>query len=197
MNIAESKPKLLGKVINRRIDKRTALFIDGPALDRASKRLHKKVELKNLVEALSNSVPFSLIRYYTLLPYEDDSRHRSFLQALGNSGIESVVKRLPPKGVTRQVDISVEIATDMLMFGGNIGKVSIDTQTTSQEKKIITLVCPNRDLRYPLELLHSINIDIVGVDFGRHIATEISDFTSKWIDLNSLDTIWRETVNRS
>src|SRR5690606_8296126 len=50
-------------------------------------------------------------------PYEDDSRQRAFLDAVRRAGLQVVVKRLPPKGITRQVSVEVEMASDIVAFG--------------------------------------------------------------------------------
>ena len=94
-------------VIKRRQSKLLGLFIDGTGLDRATRRLNRRVDLTALVRGVTSGIKPSVARYYTLIPYEDDSRQRAFLDAVSRAGLSVIVKRLPPKGVTRQVSVDV------------------------------------------------------------------------------------------
>lgn len=112
MNFKENK----NGVIKRNSPKAVGIFIDGVELDRATRRINKKIDMKALLKNLSLGLEPVVIRYYTLIPYEDDSRHRAYLDAIENAGFQVVVKRLPPKGVNRQVLVDTEMASDIVAF---------------------------------------------------------------------------------
>ena len=105
------------KVIVKRRQKRlVGIFIDGTGLDRATRRLNRRVDLSALIRGVSAGTTPLVARYYTLIPYEDDSRHRAFLDAVSRAGLSVFVKRLPPKGVSRQVSIDSEMSADIAAF---------------------------------------------------------------------------------
>lgn len=103
-------------VIKRKAQRRIGLFVNGVGLDRATRRISRKVDIKGLVSGLSSGVQIEISRYYTLVPYVDDARQVAFLDAVERAGLHVVSKRLPPKGVTRQVSIDVQMATDLTAF---------------------------------------------------------------------------------
>ena len=102
--------------IKRREKRVVGLFIDGTGLDRATRRLNKKVDMSALIRGVTSGLTPVVARYYTLVPYEDDSRQRAFLDAVSRAGLNVIVKRLPPKGITRQVSVDLEMASDMVAF---------------------------------------------------------------------------------
>jgi hypothetical protein len=139
-------------IIRRRSNRKIAVFVDGPALDRASKRLSKKIDLRSLVRTLSSGIEPVFARYYTLIPFEDDSRHRSFLNAVEGAGFEVYVKRLPPKGITRQVSVDIEIATDLVAFSLGLDNLPLAETTSeatylSQPNVGVTRVNANSDIQ--------------------------------------------------
>ncbi|MEZ4754639.1 MAG: hypothetical protein R3A13_10105 [Bdellovibrionota bacterium] len=79
------------------------MFIDGTGLDRAARRLNRKVDIESLIRGVTSGIKPSILRYYTLIPFEDDSRQSAFLDAVAKTGLSVIVKRLPPKTVNRQV----------------------------------------------------------------------------------------------
>ncbi len=107
---------LKGGIVKRKIKRRVGLFIDATGLDRATRRLDRKVDLARLVRGLTSGVQLEIARYYTLIPYEDDARQFAFLDAVERAGVEVVTKRLPPKGVKRQVSMDVHMATDLISY---------------------------------------------------------------------------------
>ncbi len=113
----EEYQMLGGGVVKRKAKRRIGLFIDGVGLDRATRRVDRKVDLSKLVRGLTQGLQPEVARYYTLVPNEDDSRQFSFLDAVERAGLEVIVKRLPPKGVKRQVSMDVHIAADLISFG--------------------------------------------------------------------------------
>lgn len=105
------------KTVIRRTEERIyGVFIDGVALDRAAKRYGRKVDLKALVRGITDGATPLFVKYYTVIPHEDDARQLTFLDAISRNGLSVVVKRLPPVGIERQVDAYVEMASDMLAF---------------------------------------------------------------------------------
>ena len=113
----EEYQMLGGGVVKRKAKRRIGLFIDGVGLDRATRRVDRKVDLSKLVRGLTQGLQPEVARYYTLVPNEDDARQFSFLDAVERAGLEVIVKRLPPKGVKRQVSMDVHIAADLISFG--------------------------------------------------------------------------------
>ena len=103
-------------IIKRNEPRVLGIFIDGVELDRATRRINKKIDMKALLKNLSLGLEPAVVRYYTLIPFEDDSRHRAYLDAIENAGFQVVVKRLPPKGVNRQVLVDTEMASDIVAF---------------------------------------------------------------------------------
>ena len=229
----------LGRGIVKRAERRLlGLFIDGTGLDRATRRLNRKVDMTALVRGVTSGASPVVARYYTLIPYEDDSRQRAFLDAVNRAGLQVIVKRLPPKGISRQVAVDVEMAADILAFAmghtkfgalseyipeekQGVGpdalhkiaekqalKESNGTQasdahpsTTTVEngngdekktRRIITLVCPCRDLSYPISLANELGAETTTADFGEFAGSDVLKSAAKWIDLSGSETIWRE-----
>lgn len=107
---------LKGGVVKRKTKRRIGLFIDATGLDRATRRLDKKVDLARLVQGLTSGIQIEVARYYSLIPFEDDARQFAFLDAVERAGVEVITKRLPPKGVKRQVSMDVHMAADLIGF---------------------------------------------------------------------------------
>lgn len=215
MSYEEVKKGVVKKTSKREI----ALFIDGTGLDRATKRLNRKVELSKLVKGLSNGLKPTIARYYTMVPFEDDSRHRAYLDAMDKAGLEVVVKRLPPKGVTRQVNVYCEMASDMVAYALGHKQFSSlsrhiptseqretkDQQIAKESKKTVelspindnvtrsvTVVCPAWELEYPILLVKEFGVDTISADFGEFTGRNVLKNAAKWIDLSDSETIWRE-----
>lgn len=112
----EDYQELKSGVLKRKTKRKLGLFIDGTSLDRATRRLERKIDLAKLVAGVTAGLQPEIARYYTLVPYEDDSRQFAFLDAVERAGLEVVIKRLPPKGVKRQVSMDVHIASDIIAF---------------------------------------------------------------------------------
>ena len=58
------------KIIKRRVERASAILIDGVNLDRATKRLNRKVSIAKLIKSLSGGHKPDVIRYYTIIPFE-------------------------------------------------------------------------------------------------------------------------------
>ena len=115
----------LGKgIVKRREQRILGIFVDGTGLDRATRRINRKVDMANLLRGVTSGLTPVVARYYTLIPYEDDSRQRAFLDAVARAGMQVIVKRLPPKGVTRQVSVDVEMSADIVAFAMGHSKFS-------------------------------------------------------------------------
>lgn len=198
-------------VVKRRTKRRVGLFIDATGLDRATRRLERKIDLSKLVTGLSAGLQIEVARYYTLIPYEDDARQLSFLDAVERAGVEVVTKRLPPKGVKRQVSMDVHIATDLLTFtNGNFAKVAatsaqdqvaiaandttstIQTATKSEIKRVAIIVCPSREISYALYTSYEQGVETVLADFGLYGSSDGWKGVDRWIDLSTSETIWRD-----
>lgn len=199
--------EILGKgIVKRRVKRTVGLFIDATGLDRASRRLEKKVDLSKLVIGLTQGLDVEVCRYYSLIPHEDDARQLSFLEAVQKAGVEVITKRLPPKGVKRQVSIDVHIATDILDFTyGSFSKTkenllvangspeSSSVSTSERElKRIAIVVCPSRDLNYALNSAYKHGTETVLADFGLYGQTDGWKGVDRWVDLSTSETIWRD-----
>ncbi len=207
----------LGKGIVKRREKRIfGLFIDGTGLDRATRRIAKRVDMSALVKGVCSGVAPLVARYYTLIPYEDDSRHRAFLDAVTRANLSVVVKRLPPKGITRQVSVEVEMAADIAAFALGHTKFSTlseyqghdsgediqfaEAQSSESEatespsqlvgQRVVVVVCPGRDLAYPISLAREVGADTMTADFGQFNQGDVLKSAAKWIDLSDSETIW-------
>ncbi len=228
-------------VVKRSVRRELGIFIDGTGLDRATRRINRKVDMPSLVKGVAaGSIPV-VARYYTLIPYEDDSRQRAFLDAVRRSNLRVVVKRLPPKGVTRQVSVDIEMAADIVAFALGHYKFSslseyipgeaekehksplmpgrelvaarskdhsehrrepeaeIDDESPASSagsdqkvQRIVTIVCPGRDLAYPISLVKELGVDTVTADFGQFNNKDLLKSAAKWIDLSDSETIWRD-----
>jgi hypothetical protein len=178
------------------------VFLDGVSLDRAARRLNKKVDWKLLVKVISEGRVPKLLRYYTVIPHEDDARHHSFLGAVEGAGFQVIVKRLPPKGINRNVTIDLEMASDIVGFGLGLRDLPASTDpagkegardsrgenkpsdTRTPEKAEIILICPPNDLEYPLRLIADREVKITVVDFKGSGTSELIKVSSKWMDLS-------------
>ena len=205
-------------VVKRKVKRRMGLFIDAVGLDRATRRLERKVDLAGLVKGLTSGIPLEIARYYTLVPYEDDARQFAFLDAVERAGLEVVVKRLPPKGVKRQVSMDVHIASDLVSFcfghhekseaekhhsgstseAGNNGEPKSETipvERPEREKPLIkrvaTVVCPSRETTYAIFTAHTLGVETALADFGLYGASDGWKGVDRWIDLSTSETIWR------
>lgn len=227
--------KLGGGFIKKREKRVIGLFIDGTGLDRATRRINRKVDMAALVRGVTSGLAPVVARYYTLVPYEDDSRQRAFLDAVARAGLSVIVKRLPPKGITRQVSVDLEMAADMVAFAHGLTSFSkeneympadaplraaaihtpaqyvrrqqaeveesTETKDSPQGEEIpdiktaprsVVVVCPSRELAYPLSLIKDIAADTTSADFGQFNTGDILKSAQKWIDLSDSETIWRD-----
>ena len=103
-------------VVKRTQRREIGIFVDGVNLDRASRRINKKVDFAALLKSLSGGLQPKVARYYSVIPNEDDSRQHSFFDVVYRAGFEVILKRLPPVGIDRQVTTDVEMASDMVAF---------------------------------------------------------------------------------
>lgn len=212
--------KLEGGKFRRKVRRKLGVFVDGTGLDRATRRLNKKVDLTKFMVSLSSGLTPEISRYYTLVPHEDDARQLAFLEAVERAGLEVNLKRLPPKGVKRPVSMDVQIATDMICFAlnasgsdaGGSGKAQatvVDERasslvvTTDSDRPIqsITpaeivreaiLVCPNRELRYAIHRCHELGVRVTLADFGLYGSSDGWPGVDTWVDLSISETIWRD-----
>ena len=204
------KPAKKEKIIKRSGAKKQAILIDGIGLDLATKRLNKRVSMAKLVKSLSTGAETTVARYYTIVPFEDDSRHRSYLNALENAGLEVVVKRLPPKRITKQVGITPEMAADITAFAmgrnefSSLGRLNASpefaptknsaqlNESETDERRVITIVCPSLELSYPIAMAKELGVDTVSADFGHFAGKNVLKNAAKWVDLSDSELIWKD-----
>jgi hypothetical protein len=120
--------ELRGGLIKKKEKRIVGIFIDGVNLDRATRRVSKRVDLSALVRGVSSGSTPVVARYYTVIPHEDDSRQHAFLDAVARAGLTVVVKRLPPKGVERQVSTDIEMASDIVAFSLGLSSFSKENE---------------------------------------------------------------------
>ncbi len=203
------------KIVKRSVPKVTGIFIDGISLDRATRRINRKVEISKLVKSLSGGLKPTVCRYYTIIPFEDDSRHHSYLDAIQRAGVDVIIKRLPPKGMEKQVDVYPEMAADLLAFAlghynfsglSRLESYGEDTWNREDEdknqelmtnfpeniKRVATIVCPARALTYPISLISELKVDTISADFREMAGNDVLKGSAKWIDLSDSELIWRE-----
>jgi hypothetical protein len=226
-----------GGFVKKKERRIVGLFIDGVNLDRATRRMNRKVDLSALVRGVTSGINPVAARYYTVIPREDDSRQRAFLDAVARANLSVIVKRLPPKGIDRQVTTDLEMGADIVAFAlglssfskeneylpaelsavrslanatsggrdvkaidpadiqvttradGPLLKIDIDTPGT---KRSVVVVCPSRDLSYPLSMAKDLGADTTTADFSQFSGGDILKSASKWIDLSGSETIWRD-----
>jgi hypothetical protein len=185
----------LGKGIVRRKSRRiVGLFIDGIGLDRATRRLDRKVDLPRLVKGVTSNAKLEVARYYTLIPHEDDARQFAFLDAVERSGLEVVVKRLLPIGVKRQVSVDIHIGVDLMAFAqGFFHKSTEEEETTERDiKRSAVIVCPSRELSYGIYMVSQVGVETSLADFGQYGSSSDGwKGVDRWIDLSTSETIWR------
>ena len=201
---------LSGGMVKRKTKRRMGLFIDASGLDRATRRLEKNVDLARLVTGLTSGIKLEIARYYCLIPYEDDARQFSFLDAVERAGIEVITKRLPPKGVKRQVSMDVHMASDLISFAyGNFAAVEEADKAKANEdaaankivvaprdnarelRRVATVVCPSRELSYAIFTANQLGAETALADFGLYGASDGWKGVDRWIDLSTSETIWR------
>ena len=220
------------KIVKRRVQRLHGIFVDGTGLDRATRRLNRRVDLAALIRGLTAGAIAEMARYYTIIPFEDDSRHRAFLDAVERAGLSVEVKRLPPKGITRQVTVDVEMAADIVAFAsgksvlrqqfepvssavptarpaippGGARRPAADSgpvedqaglevsthEETPELLRVVTVVCPSRELSYPIAVAKALGADTVSADFGRYKNEDVLKSAAKWVDLSDSETIWKD-----
>jgi hypothetical protein len=226
MSKALSNKSAQSTVIKRSGRRTVGVFVDGPGLDRATRRLNKRIDFSQLLRGVSSGSQAVVARYYTVIPREDDSRHYAYLDAVRAAGFQVVVKRLPPKGVTRNVTIEPEMVADIIAFGFGLtqfpdnleisdesmahrrtgprapetpeateaegsGASGATGASRSGERRQVTVVCPSRELAYPLWLLGESGIDTMTADFGSYMSGDVMKSAAKWLDLSDSEIIWR------
>ena len=210
---------LKGGIVKRKTRRHMGLFIDATGLDRATRRLDRKVDLARLVQGLTSGLKLEIARYYSLIPYEDDARQFAFLDAVERAGVEVITKRLPPKGVKRQVSMDVHIATDMISYCyGHFAKAAEEVETKNvgnsptpvivsagetqkvdgpkievvrDVRRCLTVVCPSRELSYAIYMCNQLGGDTSLADFGLYGTSDGWKGVDRWIDLSTSETIWR------
>ncbi len=185
--------KLKSGVVKRSHKRVVGIFIDGTGMDRATRRLKKKVDLPKLVQVLSQGLPVEVSRYYCLLPHEDDSRQSAYLMAVEKAGLEVMTKRLPPKGVDRQVSVDIFMATDLVSFANGFYENKTEQSEIPKEiKRIAIVVCPSKDINYALYMASEMGCETTAADFGIFQSPEPQNGIQNIIDLSDSENIWME-----
>lgn len=202
-------------VIKRKTKRVLGLFIDGVGLDRATRRLDRKIDLGRLVQGITTGLKVEVARYYTLIPNEDDARQFAFLDAVEKAGLEVIVKRLPPKGINKMVSVDPHISVDLATYAygrfekhapvavGQTGAAAESEEVKAEENKIIVpaspanlsrsaiIVCPSKELSYAIFTAHELGVETSMADFGQYGNSDGWRGVDRWIDLSTSETIWR------
>lgn len=196
-------------VVRRRTKRVMGVFVDATGLDRATRRIGKRIDLGRLVTGLGQGLKLEVGKYYVLIPHEDDARQLAYLDAVERAGLEVITKRLPPKGVNRHVSMDVHMAVDMINFchgaqaiaGENLEiksqangpdiVTSEASQVSREVRRAITVVCPSRELSYALYTCNQLGADVTLADFGLFGSSDGWKGVDRWIDLSTSETIWR------
>lgn len=203
-------------VVKRSQRRVLGVFIDGVGLDRACRRLNKRVDFAALIRGISGGLEPTVARYYSIIPFEDDSRHHAFFDVVSSAGLDVVIKRLPPKGVDRLATIDIEMTADMIAFSKGHTQFDSGENYLTEEykvfrdkfrkdlakpkpdlealdgKKVIVTVCPSRELSYAMSLAKEFGADTVTADFATHSAGNVLKSAAKFIDLSDSKSIWME-----
>jgi hypothetical protein len=200
-------------VVKRKTKRVLGLFIDGVGLDRATRRLDRKIDLGRLVAGITTGLKVEIARYYTLIPNEDDARQFAFLDAVEKAGLEVVVKRLPPKGVNKMVSVDPHISVDLATFAYGRFEKHVPAPTDEAlapeegaEKKVSSpspiiklstlgrsaiIVCPSKELSYAIYTANQLGVETSMADFGQYGNSDGWRGVDRWIDLSTSETIWR------
>jgi hypothetical protein len=241
--------RLKGGLIKKSGRRVVGLFIDGINLDRATRKLNRKVDLQALARGVCSGLDPIVARYYTVIPHEDDSRQRAFLEAVAKAGFSVIIKRLPPKGIERQVTTDLEMAADIVAFSMGLSSFSKDNEFLPAEieaaarelmagkraavggnqasdhggvtdtgadsaerssvtrvagapllhidedsantKRSVVILCPSRELSYPIGLAKHLGADTTTADFSKGTGRDMLRSAAKWIDLSDSESIWK------
>jgi NYN domain len=64
-------------------------------------------------------------------------------------------------------------------------------QDPSPSLRAVTVVCPSRELTYPMELLKGYGIETTSADFGRFQSGDLLKAAAQFVDLTDADSLWR------
>ena len=195
--------KIGNGIFKRRQKRKLGLLIDGVGLDRATRRLERKIDLTKFVTSVCEGLKPEIARYYTLVPHEDDARQLAFLDAVEKAGLEVMLKRLPPKGVKRQVSMDIHMAVDAMAFANGRSNEIIQRRTplTTQlspdiegetYSRHLIIVCPNRELSYSIHVATQLGVKTTLADFGQYGSSDSWQGIDRWVDLSTSETIWRD-----
>ena len=202
----ENFEQIGGGVVKRKTKRVLGLFIDGVGLDRATRRLERKIDLGRLVAGLTTGLKVEIARYYTLIPNEDDARQFAFLDAVEKAGLEVVVKRLPPKGVNKIVSVDPHMSVDIATFAyGRFEKTEnpkLETESSEEASPGIRpkssnlsrsaiVVCPSKELTYAIYTANQLSVETTMADFGNYGSSDGWRGVDRWVDLSTSETIWR------
>ncbi|MDZ4786855.1 MAG: hypothetical protein SGJ02_12350, partial [bacterium] len=85
-----------------------------------------------------------------------------------------------------------ELESNLTIDPKNVVVPKVQIALNENVNKIITVVCPSRELAYPISLTKELGIDTATADFGKFNNGDILKSAAKWIDLSDSETIWRE-----
>jgi len=153
----------------------TALIqVNSPYLDIGLSKLKKKIDWVKFSDFLTKQKT-ALKYFYYFDHFKEDYRSSSYLLKIENLGFELIARKLPPtsKPIIKEM-LAVELATDMVLFAFS----------TKESKKEITVVCPIRDLRYPMLKVKKTGVKLRLVDFEGKISKELISLADELITLD-------------
>jgi len=137
--------------------------INSPFLDIGLAKVKKKIDWVKFTNFLTKQRP-ALKYFYYFDYFKEDYRASSYLLKIENLGFELISRKLPPtsKPIIKEL-LGVEIATDMIVFAFS----------NNESRKEVTIVCPIKDLRYPLLKIKKSGVKIKLVDFEGKIPKDL------------------------
>lgn len=77
--------------------------------------------------------------------------------------------------------------------GGEAAGTDGAEEDTREVRRCITVVCPSRELAYPLWLSKQVGVDTTTADFSKFASGDFMRTATKWMDLSDSQTIWVST----
>jgi hypothetical protein len=93
------------------------------------------------------------------------------------------------RGAANRVIDPATLPSSSARNAGPLLQVDADSKDT---RRSVVVVCPSRELSYPLSLSKDLGADTTTADFSQFSGGDILKSASKWIDLSGSETIWRD-----
>lgn len=159
--------------------KKSFSLVIGPFLDIALRKINRRLDWSLFTERYLGGVSSEKM-YYHFDYYRDDYRGSLYLSKLESLGFKIALERLP----SRSREIVKELVG--IMAGADLGYLAASNRG---EKFIVKVVCPFKDLRYPLELTKKSGAHICIIDFSEP-PSQLVSLASELIILSESENIY-------